>query len=164
MHSKTAVALMILVVGPALAQMKPPVDTSPTKPAAAAPAGPTAPTTDPAIAAKEAAAAKVGESWLKLIDTADYGKAWDECSQLFKEKVTRQQWVDGIPKNRVEFGAFQMRKLDGSVYRKSIPGAPEGEYVSLHFTSSFEKNPNAEELVTLMYQDGAWRPLGYLLR
>lgn len=164
MHSKTAVALMILVVGPALAQMKPPVDTSPTKPAAAAPAGPTAPTTDPAIAAKEAAAAKVGESWLKLIDTADYGKAWDECSQLFKEKVTRQQWVDGIPKNRAEFGSFQMRKLDGSVYRKSIPGAPEGEYVSLHFTSSFEKNPNAEELVTLMYQDGAWRPLGYLLR
>ena len=165
MHSRTVVLLMVLLAGPALAQLKPPADMTPTKPATApAPASPSTPVADPATAAKETAAAKAAEAWLKLIDAADYGKAWDECAPLFKEKVTRQQWVDGIPKNRAEFGAFQTRKVDGAVYRKSMPGAPEGEYVSLRFTSSFEKNPTAEELVTLMYQNGAWRPLGYLLR
>lgn len=164
MHSKAAVLLTILVAGSALAQLKPPADTTTPKPTAPASPAPSAPVADPATAAKEAAAAKVAEAWLKLIDTGDYGKAWDECSPLFREKVSRQQWIDGIPKNRAEFGAFQTRKLDGAAYRKSMPGAPEGEYISLRFMSSFEKNPTAEELVTLMYQNGAWRPLGYLLR
>jgi len=34
----------------------------------------------------------------------------------------------------------------------------------VRFLSEFEKNPNAEEIVPLAYQDGTWRPIGYLLR
>ncbi len=119
---------------------------------------------DPVVEAKQEAAAKIAGEWLKLIDNADYGKAWDECSALFRQKVTRQQWVDGIPKNRAEYGTFKARKLDGAAYRNSLPGAPDGDYVTVHFISDYEKNPVADELVTLVYQDGAWRPIGYLLK
>ena len=119
---------------------------------------------DPVTEAKQEAAARVAAEWLKLIDSADYGKAWDECAPLFREKVTRQQWLDGVPKNRAEYGQFKSRKLSGAAYRKSLPGAPDGDYVTVRFISDYEKNPAADEIVTLTYQGGAWRPLGYLLR
>ena len=154
--------------GAVLAQLKPPADmgSTPSQPQSAptAPAAPPAPAADPATAAKEAAAAKAAADWLKLIDSADYGKAWDECAPVFRERVSRQQWVDGVPKNRAEFGAFKSRTMTGTSYRASIPGAPDGEYVMVRFASGFEKNPAGEEVVTVMLQSGAWRPVGYLLR
>jgi Protein of unknown function (DUF4019) len=157
--------------GAVQAQLQPPADMggtpsrpqgAPTTPAA--PAVPAAPAADPATAAKEAAAANAAGEWLKLIDGAEYGKAWDESAPVFRERVTRQQWVEGLPKNRSEFGAFKSRTMTGTAYRASIPGAPEGEFVMVRFTSDFEKNPAGEEVVTMMLQAGAWRPLGYLLR
>jgi hypothetical protein len=45
-----------------------------------------------------------------------------------------------------------------------LPGAPDGDYVTVHYISDFEKNPAADELVTLVHQDGTWRPIGYLLK
>ena len=174
MHVRIALFVLALAAGVAQAQLKPPADAgapaTPRTPATSAqpgmPAAPaTPPATDPATTAKEAAAARVAAEWLKLIDAGDYGKAWDECSALFKQKVPRQQWVDGLPKNRAEYGSFRSRQLDAGGYRRTaLPGAPEGEYVTLRFVSEFEKNANAEEIVTLAYQDGAWRPIGYLLR
>ncbi len=172
MHARIVLVALALAAGVAQAQLKPPSNagapTAPSKPEAAPQPGtqaaPEALAKDPATAAKEAAAARVAAEWLKLIDAGDYGKAWDECSALFKQKVSRQQWVDGLPKNRAEYGSFKTRKLDAGGYRTALPGAPEGEYVTLHFVSEFEKNAKAEELVTLAFQDGAWRPIGYLLR
>jgi hypothetical protein len=54
--------------------------------------------------------------------------------------------------------------MNATAYRTSIPGAPDGEYVMVRFASDFEKNPAAEEIVSLSLQSGAWRPVGYLLR
>lgn len=152
-------ALLLLCAASGQAQLKPPSgsDTSPAK-------AEVAPVSDPVIAAKEAAAAQVAGEWLKLIDGGDYGKAWETSAPLFREKVTRQQWVDGVPKNRAEYGKFNSRKLAGTAYRQSLPGAPDGEYVTVRFISDYEKNTAADEVVTLTYQSGAWRPLGYLLR
>jgi hypothetical protein len=154
--------------GAVQAQLKPPADMggTPGRPQGAptAPAAPAAPAAEPATAATEAAAAKAAGEWLKLIDAAEYGKAWDESAPVFRERVTRQQWVDGVPKNRSEFGAFKSRTMTGTAYRAAIPGTPDGEYVMVRFTSEFEKNPAGEEVVTLMLQSGAWRPVGYLLR
>jgi len=162
MKLRSVIVLALLTAGAAHAQLKPPAGTGAAPGSPSAPAAATMP--DPVVEAKQEAAAKIADAWLKLIDNADYGRAWDECSALFRQKVTRQQWVDGLPKNRAEYGKFKARKLDGAAYRNSLPGAPDGEYVTVHFISDYEKNPVADELVTLVYQDGAWRPTGYLLK
>ena len=155
--SKYAVfALLLLAAVPGQAQLKPPSNSS-------APAMSPAPS-DPVIEAKEEAAAQVAGEWLKLIDSGEYAKAWEACAPLFREKVTRQQWVDGVPKNRADYGKFNSRKVAGSAYRQSLPGAPDGDYVTVRFISDYEKNAAADEVVTLTYQAGSWRPLGYLLR
>ena len=44
------------------------------------------------------------------------------------------------------------------------PAPRRVEIVTLRFISEFEKNANAEEVVTLALGVGAWRPIGYLLR
>jgi hypothetical protein len=38
---------------------------------------------------------------------------------------------------------------------------PDGDYVTVRFSTRFEKKDEAQELVTLVYEGGAWRPLGY---
>jgi Protein of unknown function (DUF4019) len=167
MNLRFIIVFALLAAGTVQAQLKLPAEPkgapgSPNTPAS--PTAPMPPATDPVAEAKQEAAARVATEWLKLIDNAEYGKAWDECSALFREKVTRQQWVDGIPKNRADYGKFKARKLDGTAYRKELPGAPDGDYVTVHFISDYEKNPVADELVTLVYQNGAWRPIGYLLK
>lgn len=167
MPGKKLLPLLLLAAMSAHAQLKPSTPPSTPVPAPAAPAAPSAPaapTTDPITEAKQAAAAQVAGEWLKLIDSGDYAKAWEACSPLFREKVTQQAWVDGVPKNRAEYGKFKSRTLGGTAYRTALPGAPDGEYVTVRFVSDYEKNAAADELVTLTYQAGAWRPLGYLLR
>ncbi len=161
MKFRTIMTLALLAAGTAQAQLKPPSDV---RPAPAAPSAPTAPAPaakSPLIEAKEAAAAQNAEAWLKLLDSGDYGKAWDQCGALFRDRVTRQQWVEGLPKDRAALGKLNSRKLEGIAYRTSMPGAPEGEYVMTRFFAEYEKNPKVEEIVSLMYVDGAWKPIGY---
>jgi hypothetical protein len=162
--------VLLLSAGTAQAQLKPPANLDPPAQPPGAPSTPSTsstpaePAANPATAAKEAEAAKSASAWLKLIDSGEYGKSWDQCAPLFREKISRQQWTEGVPKNRAEVGTLKTRNVKGTAYRTSVPGAPDGEYVTVLFASEYEKNPAAEELVTLTLQAGVWRPIGYLLR
>ena len=114
-----------------------------------------------AQAFKELAARMAAERWLAVIDAGEYGKAWDQSAKVFRERVTREQWVEGIPKTRATLGTLKTRRAEVASYKSSVPGMPVGEYVTVRFASSFEKRDDAQELVTLVYEDGVWRPLGY---
>jgi hypothetical protein len=164
MNARLFVLLALLAAaGTAQAQLKLPSESKPGLPAASAPSTPatSASQSSPLIEAKEAAAAQNAEAWLKLIDNAEYGKAWDECGALFRDRVTRQQWVEGLPKDRDRLGKLKSRKLDAAAYRTSMPGVPDGEYVMARFFADYEKKSDVEEIVSLMYIDGRWRPIGY---
>lgn len=159
-----AVALLTLACS-AGAQLKP----STSKPPLTPPAATSEPKADaPAKAgsveeAKEAAAQTAAEKWLALLDRGEFGKAWDECAQLFRERVTREQWVDGLPATRKPFGAMKSRRFEIAVYKTALAGAPDGEYVTARFITTFEKK-EAEELLTLALENGVWRTTGYLIK
>lgn len=127
---------------------------------------PAAPATGdkPQPTAKEQAAITAAAAWLKLVDAGEYGKSWDECAPLFRQKVSRQTWVENLPKDRAAHGAFKSRAFSAAASRTSLPGAPDGEYVMVRFLTDFEKSAGLEELVTMTFIGGAWRPIGYLLR
>lgn len=139
------------------AQLKPSGAEQPAWPPAAA-------TKSDEVAAKEVAAREAAEKWLVLLDKKEYGKAWDECARLFQERVTRQQWVEGLPASRDALGAVKFRRSALAAYKTSLPGAPDGEYVTLGFTTSFEKKEDAEELMTMVFEKGTWRATGYLIK
>lgn len=149
-----AFASLLCTLGAAQAQLKMPGPaTVPTTPAEAQ--------KTEAQAVKELAARVAAEKWLAILDAGDYGKAWDQAAKTFRERVKREQWVENLPKSRGALGAAKSRTVEVSSFKPSLPGMPAGDYVTVRFSTNFEKKSDAQELVTLVYEDGAWRPLGY---
>ena len=124
----------------------------------------TMPAGDSSNAFRELAARAAGEKWLALLDRGEYSKAWDDCAQLFRQRVTREQWVDSLPTTRAPFGAMKTRNVETAGYKSSLPGAPDGQYVTVRYRTNFENKENAEEVITLAFEDGLWRPTGYFVR
>ena len=151
----------------AQAQLKPPAR------ATSAPAAPAAaPTPAPAPAAAndggisnaefEKAGQNAAHAWLLLLDRKDWGTAWDTSSAVFRQNVPLPTWMDNVPKLRDPFGAFVERQPANAVYKKTLAGRPEGDYVTAVFTSKFAKKADVVETVTTVREsDGRWRVTGY---
>ena len=106
------------------------------------------------------------ERWLGLIDTGKLGAAWDGGAKPLKQAVTRNDWIKGIGDARKPFGKLASRNRERFARTHSIPGAPEGDYAVIQFTSTFENGKRALEEVTWMLDTdgGIWRVSGYYIR
>jgi uncharacterized protein DUF4019 len=105
------------------------------------------------------------ESWLALADAGKYAESWDESSELFRNAVTKEQWQKTLNATLSPLGKMQSRKLKSATYTKTLPGAPDGEYVVIQYDSSFVNKKSAVETVTPMLdKDGKWRVSGYFIR
>lgn len=112
----------------------------------------------------EELAQKSAETWLALTDSAKYAESWDEASQLFKNAVAKEQWSSTIRAARDPLGNVQSRKLKSATYSKTLPGAPDGEYVIIKYDTSFEHKASAVETITpKLDKDGKWRVSGYFI-
>jgi hypothetical protein len=101
------------------------------------------------------------QGWLALLDRQDWGTAWDASSAVFRQTVPLGNWMDAIPKVRQPFGALVERLPGDAVYKTSLPGRPDGQYVTVMFLSQY-KNQNVQELITTVREgDGRWRVTGY---
>ncbi len=122
----------------------------------------------PAAADDSAAVAQAqvaAKSWLVLIDGGKYGQSWDEAASLFKAAVTKADWEKAVKAARVPLGALKTRKLKSATFARTLPGAPDGEYVVIQFDSQFENKAAAIETITPMKEkDGAFRVSGYYIK
>jgi len=110
-------------------------------------------------------AVKAAESWLKLVDSARYDESWSEAATYFKSRVKQESWVIMVQPVRAPLGAVKQRQLMRASYTKTLPGAPDGEYVVIEFATSFEKKERAIETITPMKDsDGQWRVSGYFIK
>jgi len=115
-------------------------------------------------AAEKAAVAASG-AWLLLVDEGNYAESWNQASGLFKSAVTKEQWQNSLKAFRVPLGKVTVRKLKSKQYTKSLPGAPDGEYVVIQYETTFEKKQSAIETITPMLdKDGKWRVSGYYIK
>lgn len=113
---------------------------------------------------KEAAAVAAAHEFLTLVDQGEYLKSWEQASSLFAERIPKEDWIEGISRFRPTFGAIKERTLKGSHLARSLPGAPDGEYVLILFTSVFEEKASAVETITMMLEtDKQWRAAGYYI-
>ena len=110
-------------------------------------------------------AQQASDSWLSLVDSGRYGESWGEASQLFRNAVTKPQWVQKVSAVRDPLGKVLSRKLKNASYTKTLPGAPDGEYVVIQYDTSFEHKQSAVETITPMLdKDGKWRVSGYFIK
>lgn len=113
----------------------------------------------------EQLAQRSAESWLALVDSGKYADSWQESASLFKAQVTKDQWSSMISATRDPLGKLVSRKLKSAQYTKTLPGAPDGEYVVIQFNTSFGHKQSAVETITPMLdKDGKWRVSGYFIK
>ena len=109
----------------------------------------------------ETAGRNAAQAWLLLLDRQDWGTAWDASSAVFRQTVPLGAWMDAIPKVRQPYGALVERQPVEAIYKTSLPGRPDGQYVTVMFASHY-KNQNVQEIVTTVREtDGRWRVTGY---
>jgi len=102
--------------------------------------------------------------WLALIDAGESRASWKTAAEYFKSTVSREEWERSLGAVRRTLGRTVSRKLTSVKFTRSIPGAPDGEYVVLQFQTSFAKRTIAVETVTpKLEKDHKWRVCGYYL-
>ena len=118
-----------------------------------------------ALAKPEEEAQKAAEQWLALADTGDFSGSWNTAAGYFKAAVSSEQWQQSLNAVRKPLGDLVSRKLKNATYTRTLPGAPDGEYVVLQFETSFANKKTAVETVTPMLdKDGKWRVSGYYIK
>ncbi len=113
----------------------------------------------------EQLARQSSDAWLALVDSGKYGESWQEAASLFQAHVSKEQWQHMVGAVRDPLGKVTARKLKSATYTKTLPGAPDGEYVVIQYESSFEHKQAAVETVAPMLdKDGKWRVSGYYIK
>jgi hypothetical protein len=113
----------------------------------------------------EKPAQEAAQSWLALVDSGKYSESWNEAAQVFKERVTREQWEAALKSVRTPLGQLESRKLKSAQFTRELPGAPDGEYVVILYDTTFQKKRASLETVTPMKdKDGQWRVSGYFIK
>ena len=113
----------------------------------------------------EKAAVTASGAWLSLVDEGNYAESWNQASALFKGAVTKHRWQQSLKAARAPLGKLMVRKLKSKQYTKTLPGAPDGEYIVIQYETTFENKKSAVETVTPMLdKDGKWRVSGYYIK
>lgn len=113
----------------------------------------------------ENAALRSARAWLSLIDDGRYADSWQDASTYFSGAVSRQKWEEALTGVRRPLGKLVSRKVAKMKEATTLPGAPDGRYVVMTFTSSFEHKKTATETVTFIREmDGSWKAAGYFIK
>jgi hypothetical protein len=109
-------------------------------------------------------ATESAKHWLSLIDAGKFAQSWKTAGEYFQTAVPQEEWQRSLNAVRKPLGDLVSRKLKSAKYTKSLPGAPDSEYVVLQLESSFANKEHAIETVTSMLgKDGQWRVSGYYI-
>ena len=115
--------------------------------------------------ADDDAAVAAARGWLATVDAGDYGRSWDEAAGHFRAAVGKPEWERAVAGVRGPLGRVLARTLKSATFTRTLPGAPDGEYVVIQYDTRFEHKAAAVEMVTPKREpDRAWRVAGYFIR
>ena len=110
-------------------------------------------------------ALEAANKWIALIDGQKYGESWETAAVYFKNAIGKEEWEQKLVAVREPLGKLVSRSLKSKTYTTSLPGEPDGEYVVIQFTTSFENKASGIETITpLLDKDGVWRISGYYIK
>jgi hypothetical protein len=118
---------------------------------------------DPHIA-EEQAAERQALGFLGYLDQGRYADSYAYTGMLIRAQLDRDAYSAQIAKTRAGVGTLQSRELVDAGYTTTVSGAPEGQYVILHYQASFANHQDAVETVYLGLAKGYWRVDGYNIK
>jgi hypothetical protein len=111
-----------------------------------------------------AGATAAATAWLAEIDAGKFGDSWEHAAPALKKAVSKSDWEGSVGGIRGQLGAVKSRKLRSANYTKSLPNAPEGEYVVMLYDTTFANKAVVETVTPMRDKDGVWRVSGYYMR
>jgi len=110
-------------------------------------------------------AVPAAEAWLALVDAGNYAESWKTAAPSLKKVVSEKRWLATMAPVRNALGKVIARKLKSAEFTRDLPGAPDGQYVVIQFTTDFADKASAIETVTpVKDKDGQWRVSGYVIK
>jgi Protein of unknown function (DUF4019) len=110
---------------------------------------------------REKAAHAAAEEWLASIDRADYAAAYAREPARLRTATTEEQFVRSMEGRRQPFGRVLSRSLIGAAFTRKLTGAPDGNYESILFRTSFQNKKVAGERVILSRESDDWKVVDY---
>lgn len=111
------------------------------------------------------AGTEAAEDFLHLVDAEQYEQSWESSSALMREKIFLEVWNQQIPAMRDRVGKLINRKQDSSSISDWATDAPDGQYLTIIYASSFEKKATVIETINLVLEeDNRWRVGGYFIK
>jgi len=115
-------------------------------------------------AADELAAQRQALGFLGYLDQGRFADSYAYTGMVIRAQLDRDAFSTQIQKTRVGTGALQTRELIDAGYTTTVSGAPEGQYVVLHYHASFANRQDAVETLWLSLAKGYWRVVGYNIK
>src|ERR1700761_3458313 len=98
-------------------------------------------------ASEELAAQRQALGVLGYLDDGRLADAYAYTGMLLRAKADRESFTTQVQKARANAGALQARELIDAAYNTTVEGAPQGQYVILHYHSNFANRPDTVETV-----------------
>jgi hypothetical protein len=108
---------------------------------------------------------QAAEQWLSLVDGGLYAESWKSASDYFQATIPQERWVRAIGSIRAPFGSVLSRKMVRADYSRTMPGAPDEDYMVVQFATSFSgRNDAVEKVTTVFDKEGRWRVSAYAIK
>ena len=111
--------------------------------------------------ARETEARAAALHWLQLVDTREYGQAYEAEPIRLRASTTEGQFSRSMEGRRAPFGRVLSRKFIGAAFTHKLTGSPDGRYESILFRTSFQHKALAAERVILTHEARQWRVVDY---
>jgi hypothetical protein len=103
-------------------------------------------------------------AWLGLIDAGKYDQSWETASDLFKSKITKEQWAPMVKAVRDTVGQPLSRSAKSVTPTETLPQVPFGKYIVIVLNTKFAMNQSATETVIMKLENGEWKVAGYFVK
>jgi hypothetical protein len=113
----------------------------------------------------EAKVTAISSSWLSKLDSGFYQQCYDETSQLLKNGIDKNQWLNNMVTYRKPLGIAEKRKEVNAFYESEIQNIGKGDFVIIQYASVYQQKLVVIETMTLIKEDdGSWKVFGYSLK
>jgi len=112
----------------------------------------------------DVAAIVAAEDFLKCLDHGDFTAAWEQVSTVNRSYASPPEWYSKILAVRPLLGDVTKRSLEKLSRHASWVGLPDGDYLRISFTTTFQRKKDSLETVVLVREQGKWVTSSYHLR
>jgi len=108
-------------------------------------------------------ASALATRFLEQLDAGEARESWPALASPLRASAPESSWPDQIARMRAPLGGPISRQLASALFTETLEGAPNGQYFVVEFESQFADAACGERVVA-MFEQGAWRIAGYVIR